>query len=301
MIRRFVLLLVLALLTACSGTPAAEAPAEPAEEPTEEVATTDGAVGDDISGELDIAGSTTVQPLVELLAETYGEQFPNVELNIDAGGSGVGIQAVQNGDVDIGMSSRSVKPEELLEGMETHQIAIDVLAVIVHPTNPVADITTEQLQAIYLGEITNWSELGGNDEPILPVVREVTSGTRGAFDEVALGEAELDESILDVQVTASEVEARVASTPSAIGYVGFGHIFENEINVLQIDGVSPSPETALNNTYLLQRPLLLLTGPLTRDLAFTFVDYALSEEGQQVVAEEGWVPVAGAVGSAPTE
>jgi phosphate transport system substrate-binding protein len=244
---------------------------------------------DALEGELSFAGSTTVQPLAERLAEAYQERHPNVILDIAAGGSLVGIQGVQNGDIDIGMASRELKPEEVTEGMEAHRIAVDVLAVIVHSTNPVENLRRDELSAIYRGELTNWSEIGGPDMPILPVIREVTSGTRGAFDDIVLGGAD-PTADADVQITASEVEARVASSENAIGYVGFGHIDLDEIKVVRIDDVEPSPENALDGSYTLQRPLQLLTGPLSRELAQTFIDFALSETGQQIVVEDGWVP-----------
>jgi phosphate transport system substrate-binding protein len=244
---------------------------------------------EELFGELSFVGSTTVQPLVEELGEKYQQHYPNISLNISAGGSVVGIQAVQNGQVDIGMASRALREGEQMDGMEVHKIAIDVLAMIVYPTNPVDNLTLEELQGIYLGEITNWEEVGGEDEEILPVIREVTSGTRGAFDDIVLNGEEPTEDA-DVQVTASEVEARVATTENAIGYIGFGHIDTSEIKLLTIDGVEPSPEAALDDSYPLQRPLQLLTGPLSRDLSQTFIDFALSEEGQEMVVEEGWVP-----------
>jgi phosphate transport system substrate-binding protein len=187
------------------------------------------------------------------------------------------------------MASRKLKEDEKEADMQVYRIAVDVLAVIVHPSNEVEELTLEELQGIYLGEITNWEEVGGEDLPIMPVVREITSGTRGAFDDIVLDDQEPVETA-DVQVTASEVEARVATTANAIGYIGFGHIEPDEINVLKIDGVFPSQEAALNDTYKLQRPLQLLTGPLSRDLAQTFVDFALSEEGQEIVVQAGWVP-----------
>lgn len=242
-----------------------------------------------LNGRVTFAGSTTVQPLVEALAVTYRDLNPAIELEIAAGGSVVGINAVQDGSADIGMSSRNLRPDELRSGMELYQIAIDVLAIVVHPSNPVDAISLEQLRAIYTGGITNWSEVGGLDQPILPVMREVSSGTRGAFDEIALGGA-APLSSADVQVTAGEVEARVASNPAAIGYVGFGNL-GSDVKVLAIDGVPPSPETARSGAYKLQRPLLLLRGPLSRPISRSFVDFALSAEGQRIVAADGWVPV----------
>lgn len=294
-----VALLVAVFLVGCGGgTPPETAPEEAAtseEEaaPVEEAAEADVAVDESVSGEISVVGSTTVQPLVEELRDAFLQRYPNVEMNVAAGGSVVGIQAVQNGETDIGMASRNLREGEQTEGMEVHRIAVDVLAVIVHPSNSITGLSSDELKGIFTGEITNWSEVGGEDMAILPVIREVTSGTRGAFDDIALdGDEPTDDA--DVQITAGEVEARVASTENAIGYVGFGHIELDEINVLEIDGVAPSPESAMDDSYSLQRPLQLLTGPLSRELATIFVDFALSPEGQELVEADGWVPVAAA-------
>ena len=272
----FVLLLMSIGLVACASSAATEQDTPPP--PTESAA-----------GRLTFAGSTTMQPLVERLAVLYREQYPNVELEIAAGGSVVGINAVQDGSADIGMASRELRDEEMMPGVERYHVASDALAIIVHPTNPVRQLTFEQLQGIYTGEITNWQEVAGEDNTIIPVVREVSSGTRGAFDDIVLGDLILTDAI-DVQVTAGEVEARVASRPNAVGYVGFGNI-GSDVVVIAINNVEPTPETIQNSEYPLQRPLLLLTGSLSRELSQSFVDFALSPEGQEIVDAEGWVPV----------
>jgi phosphate transport system substrate-binding protein len=240
-------------------------------------------------GRLTFAGSTTMQPLVEKLAERYRQYYPDMELEVAAGGSVVGINAIQEGSADIGMSSRELQPDELQPGIERFPVAIDVLAVIVHPSNPVRALTQEQLYNIYTGRIVNWREVGGADLPILPVIREVSSGTRGAFDDIALDGA-TPVPTADVQVTAGEVQSRVANRPDAIGYVGFGNI-STDVTVLEIDGAQPTPQTALAGTYRLQRPLILLISPLSRRASLSFIEFALSEEGQRVVQEDGWTPV----------
>lgn len=237
---------------------------------------------------LTFAGSTTVQPLVEQLARRYRELAPAVQLDVAAGGSVVGIQAVHEGRVDIGMSSRPLSSAER-EGITPVQIASDVLAIVVHAENPVEDLSVAQLRAIYEGKIVNWRELGGRDEPILPVIREVSSGTRGAFDDLVLDGTQPLEGA-DVQVTAGEVEARVASTPNAIGYVGFGNL-KADVKLLRIAGVAPSAQHARDGSYPLVRPLLLLLGPLSQRESHQFVDFVLSPDGQRIVAESGWVPM----------
>ncbi len=269
---RIIILAALVLLVAACGTaPATPQPPTPAP----------------LSGRITFAGSTTVQPLAARLGEAFQQQHPGVILDIAAGGSVVGIQAIHEGTVDIGMASRTLKPEEE-EGITWHQIAVDVIAVVVNSSNPVEDLTLSQLQGIYLGEVTNWSEVGGPDQPIEVVIREKTSGTRGAFDEIVLYKQEPVAPKLQTAMTAGDVAALVAAEPDAIGYVGFGNV-EPGLKLLAIDGILPSEETAREGSYTLVRPLLLLTGPLTQPLAQTFVDYALSGEGQQVVIDSGWV------------
>ncbi len=264
-------ILLMGLLTACRSS------AEPLT-PTEEA----------LTGRITFAGSTTVQPLADILGQAFQEQYPGVELEIAAGGSVVGIEAVHAGTADIGMASRALTAEEA-SGIEAHQIAVDVIAVVVHPSNGVRNLTMEELRDIYLGAIVNWREVGGEDQPIVVVMRGQNSGTRGAFDEIVLGGAEPSAVRAQIAVTAGDVVAIVADNPSAIGYIGFGNL-EPAISAVALDGVFPSEATARDGSYRLVRPLLLLTGPLSQPLAQRFVDFALSDEGQRIVEESGWVP-----------
>jgi phosphate transport system substrate-binding protein len=266
------LAIYMALLAACAAEPPAATP-----------------VPTPIIGRIAFAGSTTVQPLVEQLRSGYTQQYPDVKLDIAAGGSVVGINAVREGSADIGMASRELRPEERTDGIEAFQIATDVLGIIVHPSNPISELSLAQLQGIYSGEIVNWNELGGLDLPIIPVIREISSGTRGAFDDLVLGGL-APTPTANIQVTAGEVESKVASDTGAIGYVGFANLKLN-VKVLAIDSVLPSPQTVQAKTYRLSRPLYLLLGPLSRSIARSFIEYVLSPEGQQIVAADGWVPI----------
>jgi phosphate transport system substrate-binding protein len=241
-----------------------------------------------LSGRITFAGSTTVQPLAAKLGDAFRQQHPDVTLDIAGGGSVVGIQAIHDGTVDIGMASRILRSEEET-GITWHQIAVDVIAIVINSANPVEGLTREQLRGIYLGQITNWREVGGPDQPIQVVIREKTSGTRGAFDEIVLDKQEPTAPNLQAAMTAGDAAALVAAEPDAIGYVGFGNL-ESGLKLVTIDGVLPSEATAQDGSYRLVRPLLLLTGPLTQPLAQTFVDFSLSNEGQQVVVDSGWVP-----------
>jgi phosphate transport system substrate-binding protein len=267
------LLLVLLLLAACGG------PATPSSTPTMAPARR--------AGRITFAGSTTVQPLAQKLAEAFRAREPNVECEIAAGGSLVGINAVHEGAADIGMASRELTPEEV-RNIQRYQIASDVLALIVHPANPVANLTRQQLRAIYQGDVTRWSEVGGADAPITVLVRETSSGTRGAFDELVLDKGAPSAPVLEALITAGEIQARVAADPNAIGYVGFGNL-DQSVKLLAIDGVAPSPAAARDGSYPLVRPLLLLVGPLSSPLAEAFIAFTLSPEGQQIVGADGWV------------
>jgi len=269
----FVLLGISVLLAGC---------AQPVEtpKPVEEVL---------LGGRITFAGSTTVQPLADIVGQAFTALYPEVTLDIAAGGSKVGIQAIHEGTVDIGMASRRLSAEEA-EGVTQHQIAVDVIAVVVHVSNPVEDLTMEQLHDIYLGKITNWKEVGGADEPIVVVIRDENSGTRGAFDEIVLEKETPTAPELQKALTAGDMAALVAGNPNAIGYVGFGNM-ESELKVVAIEGVEPSKEAAQDGSYRLTRPLLMFTGPLTQPLAQTFIEFVVSSEGQQVVEANGWVPV----------
>ncbi len=241
-----------------------------------------------LGGRLTFAGSTTLQPLADKLGEAFMALYPDVTLDIAAGGSVVGIQAVHDGRVDIGMASRALKPEEA-EGITQHKVAIDVIAIAVQEYNPVDDLTQAQLRDIYLGQITNWSEVGGADQPILVVVRGKNSGTRGAFDKIVLaGEAPAAPNLQEA-VTAGDMAVAVLENAGAIGYVGFGNV-EPGLKLLSVDGVAPSQAAAQDGAYQLVRPLSFLTGPLSQGLAQDFIDFALSADGQGTVEEFGWIP-----------
>ncbi|HTP06654.1 MAG TPA: phosphate ABC transporter substrate-binding protein [Anaerolineae bacterium] len=265
-------LLWLTLLTACASNAIALPPT-----PTP------------LLGRITFAGSTTVQPLADKLGAAFQAQHPPLQLGIAAGGSVVGIKAMHDGTADIGMASRALTADEA-NGLQQYQIASDVIAIVVNPSNSITGLTRDQLRDIYLGQLVNWKDLGGPDRMIVPIARDKNSGTRGAFDELVLSNQEPHSDRLQTAVTAGDMAALVSSTPGAIGYVGFGNL-DGKLKLLSIDSVTPSPDTVRNKTYQLVRPLLLLTGPLTQPLAQTYIDFALSPEGQALVEADGWVKV----------
>jgi phosphate transport system substrate-binding protein len=253
------------------------------------VANTPSPTPDVLTGRLTLAGSTTIQPLISPLADDFVNLHPNINMDIAGGGTAVGISAVHNGTSDIGMASRTLTTEES-KGINQFQIAFDVLAIVVHPDNPVKTLTLAQIQDIYFGKVTNWKDLGGLDQPIVPVQREISSGSRGAFDEMVLNKQTATASNIETAVTAGDAAARISSEEGAIGYLGFGNL-EKSIKVVAVNGVIPTQVTAKDGSYSLVRPLILMTGPLTQPLAQVFIDYVLSPVGQKAVNDLGWIPV----------
>ncbi|HVM73109.1 MAG TPA: phosphate ABC transporter substrate-binding protein [Anaerolineales bacterium] len=244
---------------------------------------------DTLTGKITFAGSTTMQPLVAQLGDEFRRLHPYVTMDIAAGGSAVGIKAIHDGTTDIGMASRALTANEAA-GINQYQVAIDVLALVVHPTNPIKNLTLSQLQDIFMGKLTNWQSLGGPDLAIIPVQRETSSGSRGAFDEMVLKNQTATAQTLITTATAGDEAASVAKNPGAIGYVGFGNI-DKTVKVITINGILPTQETAQNNSYPLTRPLIFMMGPLSQPLAKIFIDYALSAQGQKSIQNLGWVPV----------
>ena len=286
-------LLVLAMLATvvgCQPTPTAaptEAPAESAPNPAPTPA------GTGLSSEITEAGSTTVQPLAEKLAEAFSAQYPEVEITVQGGGSSVGVKSAGEGTVDVGAASREVKDSEKEEfpDLVVHTIARDGIAIVAHPDVPVDNLTKEQVRDIFAGEITNWSEVGGPDKPIVVVSREEGSGTRAAFEEMVMGKEGppiVDTAIL--QPSNGAVRTTVSTTPDSIGYLSFGYLDES-VKTLAVDGVEPTEANAASGDYPIVRPLNLLTKGEPTGVVEAWLGFILGDEGQAIVAEEGYIPV----------
>ncbi|NLZ51746.1 MAG: phosphate ABC transporter substrate-binding protein [Thermoanaerobacteraceae bacterium] len=239
-----------------------------------------------LSGSLQIAGSSSVQPLSEELAMEFMKKFPNVKINVAGGGSGAGIKAAQDGTCDIGASSRELKPEE--KNVNEFIIAKDAIAVIVNPANSVSDLTMEQIKSIFSGEVTNWKDLGGKDAPITVVIREDGSGTRGAFEEIVLGDIKFTDKAI-IQNSTGALRTTVAGTPDAIGFVSLGAL-NDEVKALKIDGVDVTKENVLSNSYKVARPFIYMTKEEPVGLTKHFIDFVLSSEGQKIV-ERDFIPI----------
>lgn len=238
---------------------------------------------------LKIAGSTSVYPLVVEVAEEFEKKNPDLNVEVQAGGSNVGIQSVLTGAVQIGMSSRDLTDEELKEGLKPITIAYDCIAVIVNPDNPVENLTLEQLKGIYTGKITNWKELGGKDKKIVVVNRDEASGTREAFEKLVLNGEEFTDTAI-VQPGTGQVKSFVASNEDAIGYISFG-VLDSSVKALKVDGYEPSIENIRNGNYRISRKLYLLTKGEPKGLAEKFIDFTLSDEIQENVVKKHYIPV----------
>lgn len=264
----------------------------------------------ELSGSIEITGSNTIVPIITLMAEEFMEMHPHVSIAVAGPGSGVGIAAMIDGLADISMSSRMMRSREIEQAkandITPHQIAValDALAVVVHPDNPVSELTIAQLSAIYTNEITNWREVGGNDAPIVVLSRDTASGTHVYFKEAVVQMEDLpteDETlefgpdVLFLPSTKMGVD-ETARNPNAIFYPGLGYVTAGvrTLGIRMTDGdaaVWPSVATALDGTYPISRLLFLYTDGEPTGLIQAFIDFALSPEGQQLVGEVGFVPL----------
>lgn len=234
-----------------------------------------------------VAGSTSVQPYAEVLAEEYMILNPGTEVDIQGGGSSAGITAANSGTAHIGMSSRALNDEE--KSMKSIEIAKDGLVVIVNPNNPIKDLTLEQVRGIYSASITEWNQLGGTNSKIHVITREEGSGTRSAFEELVMGEEfEITPKAI-VQDSNGSVRLLVADDPNAIGFISMG-IVDETVKALELEGVAATRETIQDGSYTLSRPFLFVTLDEPTGQTKHFLDFVLSDEGQNLLSHEGLVP-----------
>ncbi len=242
-----------------------------------------------------LAGSTSVQPVAELIAEYYQVEHPDRVVNVQGGGSTAGVKAALDGAADVGMASRSLKPDEM--ALTPIVVARDAVALIVHPSNPIANLTKQQVQGIYLGRVTRWSEIPGAGSPlarpgrdtITLITREEGSGTRSAFEEGVMDKQDITPRAL-VQDSTGTVRAIVATDPNAIGYISLGMVTE-EVRLVDYDGHHPTIESVQDESYELARPFLLLAKGEPSPSARQFVDFALGPDGQKLVERAGYIAV----------
>ena len=234
-------------------------------------------------------GSTSMEKVIGYLSEAYMSENGGTKVTYNPTGSGAGIQAVSEGRCDIGLSSRDLKPEEA-ETLDAEVIAIDGIAMIVNPENPVSDLTIEQIGKLYKGEITNWSEVGGSDAPVVLIGREAASGTRDGFESIT-GTEDACKYTQELTSTGDVVQT-VSTNPNAIGYASLASV-KDSVKLLKVEGVTPSTETIQNGTYKIQRDFVFVT-PKKKELseaAQAFMDYALSAAADEMIEKAGAVPV----------
>ncbi|MCL2810179.1 MAG: phosphate ABC transporter substrate-binding protein [Treponema sp.] len=236
---------------------------------------------------IEVGGSTSVTPLMEMFAEEYAKVRPNIKVNINGTGSGDGIT---NAGVtyQIGMSSRELTPAEQGRGLRAETVAIDGIAVITNRSNPVSNLTIEQIRDIYTGAITNWSQVGGNNAPIAVISREAGSGTRGAFEEIIGFQGRLVARANESTSTGA-IKAGIVQNPNAIGYISLGSV-DDTIKALSVGGIAPTVTNVTRGTYRVARPFIVLAGRNLTDESRAFIEWMLSPAGQAVV-RRGWIPV----------
>ncbi|MCL2440646.1 MAG: phosphate ABC transporter substrate-binding protein [Treponema sp.] len=236
---------------------------------------------------IEIGGSTSVTPLMELFAAAYADVKPNIKVNINGTGSGDGIT---NAGVtyQIGMSSRELTPAEQGRGLNAEPVAIDGIAVIVNNNNPVSNLTIDQIRDIYTGAVTNWNQVGGNNAPIAVISREAGSGTRGAFEEIIGFQGRLLAGANESTSTGA-IKAGIVQNPNAIGYISLGSV-DDTTKAISVGGAAPLSSNVLNGSYRVARPFIVLTGSNVHAESAAFINWMFSSAGQAIVARS-WIPV----------
>ena len=241
-----------------------------------------------VSGTVSTDGSTSMEKVIGALSESYMAANKDVTVNYNPTGSGAGITAVQEGTCDIGLSSRALKDEEKAAGLKETVLAYDGIAIIVHPDNPVSDLSIEQIAKLYTGEITNWKDVGGSDAEVVLIGREAASGTRDGFESIT---GTKDKCQYRQELTSTgDVITAVSQNPDAIGYASLAAI-KDSVKALSVDGVTPSEATVKDGCYPVQRPFVLVTveGKTLSAAAQSFFDYATSADAADIIAKAGAV------------
>lgn len=247
--------------------------------------------GTTTGGTVSTDGSTSMEKVIGALGESFMEANSGTTFTYNPTGSGSGIQAVSEGRCDIGLSSRALKDDEKASGLKETIVALDGIAIIVNPQNPVKDLSLEQIAKIYTGEITNWKDVGGEDAEIVRIGREAGSGTRDGFESITETK---DACQYRQELTSTgDVITTVSQNPNAIGYASLASI-KDSIKALTVNGVAPTEATVKDGTYLVQRPFVLVTkeGAALSETAQKFFDFATSADAASIISAAGAVPVA---------
>lgn len=280
--------MALALFAGCgaSAPAATEAPAAASEAPAAEAP----AAGEELTGTVSTDGSTSMEKVIGALGESFMEANKGVTFTYNPTGSGSGITAVSEGRCDIGLSSRALKDDEKAGGLKETILALDGIAIIVNPANPVNDLDIETIGKIYKGEITNWKEVGGNDAEIVLIGREAGSGTRDGFETITDTK---DACKYRQELTSTgDVITTVANNPDAIGYASLAAL-KDSVKALTVGGVAPTEDNVKDGSYVVQRPFVLVTreGTELSKAAQEFFDYAASSDAAGIISAAGAVAV----------
>ena len=258
---------------------------------TDDADKTEDKTSTELTGTVSTDGSTSMEKVIGALSESFMATNEGVTVNYNPTGSGSGITAVQEGTCDIGLSSRALKDEEKSAGLKETVLAYDGIAIIVHPDNPVSDLSVEQIAKLYTGEITNWKDVGGNDAEVVLIGREAASGTRDGFESIT---GTKDKCQYRQELTSTgDVITAVAQNPDAIGYASLSAVGDS-VKALTVGGVEATEATVKDGTYLVQRPFVLVTkeGTALSDTAQKFFDFAISADAASIISAAGAVPVA---------
>jgi phosphate transport system substrate-binding protein len=248
------------------------------------------------AGNIVIKGSTTVLPIAQKVAEVYMKANPDVRISISGGGSGNGIKALIDGSTDIADSSRFIKNKEVKLAVENGRypvpfaVAYDCIIPVVHPSNSMTNLTLDQLKAIYKGEVKNWRDVGGPDRKIVVVSRDSSSGTYEVWEGKVMKKERVYPGAL-LQASNGAVVQAVSKNKNAIGYIGLGYL-DASTKALSVNGITGSPETTLNGTYPISRPLYMFTAGWPKGDTLNFINYVIHpQKGQKYVAAAGYVPL----------
>ena len=247
--------------------------------------------------EIRVDGSTTVGPIIDAFVGAFKEKMPELGFSVKKTGSGDGAAALLDGRCEIAAMSRFMKPDEYKKAVDAGKmpipftICLDSVCLIVHPTNPVRNLTKEQIKKIYTGEITNWKDVGGPNLAIVAISRDTSSGTYEVFHQLALDSAKMGAKI-EYANSNPQIFTRVSTTQGAVGYVGIGFV-NTGVEAVRYENVMPSKQTIANGNYKLSRPLFLFTDgyPKLGSPLLAFCNFFLTEEGQEIIEAKGFVPL----------
>ncbi|RXK87866.1 phosphate ABC transporter substrate-binding protein [Chlorobaculum sp. 24CR] len=245
------------------------------------------------AGKITLDGSTTVGPIAKAFASYY-KKSTGVDVTVSESGSGNGAKSLINKTCDIANMSRAMKDNELAAARSKgvnpveHVVALDGIAIIVHPGNRVSGLSRRQIRDIYSGKVTNWSAVGGPNAPIVMIQRESNSGTQDSFKSLVMGKEAPISKRSETQASNGAVKSRVASTPTAVGFVGLGYV-DSSVKALNVDGIAPTVETVKNGSYPVARPLFMYTNGQPTGNVAEFINLNKTPEGKKIISEIGFV------------